>query len=359
MPAKPRSDVFDPSTQGDYLCGNETVRGRHLMGEDLVGDKDVSYRKKWIYDQLRRLASAMAIQVLDFAILGNLFFVILRNRPDLVADLSDEEVARRWWRVCPKKKDANGEPIKPTLADLADILEDIDEYRRRLSDISWLMRLAQQRVARRANTEDGASGRFFAHRFTCEALSCEAELLRSSLSVSLEGLRSGQATSVEDSKFTAAFERVASRVNAKDQRSAHRLSDTSQWVAPIGIGIFQEGIEAKQQSVERIANMSDDVSHIRSMDDTVDLRARHLSDDVFSDDTNDIATDGFLPMTLDEYLTVLKTVARCIVHERQLKNVPRLARKALRRLGLSPLEWLNRLLDWFRNEPARSAAAPV
>ena len=34
----------------------------------------------------------------------NHIHVILRNRPDIVAGWSDEEVARRWWKLFPLRK---------------------------------------------------------------------------------------------------------------------------------------------------------------------------------------------------------------------------------------------------------------
>ena len=45
----------------------------------------------------------------------------------------------------------------------------MNEYRRRLSNISWMMRLACQRIAVRANKEDDVDGRFF-KRFDCQRL---------------------------------------------------------------------------------------------------------------------------------------------------------------------------------------------
>jgi hypothetical protein len=43
--------------------------------------------------------------------------VVLRNRPDLVAAWSDEEIARRWWNLFPGRRAAfaeetAGEPIR-------------------------------------------------------------------------------------------------------------------------------------------------------------------------------------------------------------------------------------------------------
>ena len=71
---------------------------------------------------------------------------------------SDEEVARRWWYVCPERKNDDGSAAEPKSCELARFLENIDEYGRRLADISWLMRLACQTIALRANHEDDVDG---------------------------------------------------------------------------------------------------------------------------------------------------------------------------------------------------------
>jgi hypothetical protein len=82
--------------------------------------------------------------VLAFAILDNHFHVILRNRPDVVATWSDEEVARRWLRFCPVRKTAAGEAEEPSAAEIAALTgmpRRLVEFRRRLPDISSLARL--------------------------------------------------------------------------------------------------------------------------------------------------------------------------------------------------------------------------
>jgi hypothetical protein len=96
----------------------------------------------------------MAIDVLDYAILGNHLHVVLRNRPDLVSTWSDEEVARRWWLVCPSRRNEDGTIPDPKPCELGLLLRQVDQYRARLSDISWFMRLACQPIARWANQED-------------------------------------------------------------------------------------------------------------------------------------------------------------------------------------------------------------
>ena len=69
MPAKPRSEIFDPDKVGVYHCWNRLVRRRHLFGLDQLTGKNYNYRKEWVRDRMRELAGAMAIDVLDYAIL--------------------------------------------------------------------------------------------------------------------------------------------------------------------------------------------------------------------------------------------------------------------------------------------------
>ena len=124
--------------------------------------KNYSDRKGWARDRFRELAGAMAIDVLDYAILDNHLHVVLRNRPDIVSTWSDEEVARRWWFVCPLRRNDDGSVPDPKPCEIGLLLQKADQYRARLSDISWMMRLACQPIARRANQEDEVDGRFFA-----------------------------------------------------------------------------------------------------------------------------------------------------------------------------------------------------
>jgi hypothetical protein len=106
---------------------------------------------------LEFLTGCFGIDVLGFAVQSNHFHVILRNRPDVVAAWSDTEVATRWSRLCPVRRKADGSPEEPNEAELDAIRnhpQRLSQIRLRLSDLSWLMRMVSERVARRANQED-------------------------------------------------------------------------------------------------------------------------------------------------------------------------------------------------------------
>jgi hypothetical protein len=105
--------VFEPDAVGIYHCWNRLVQRRHPFGLNLLTGRFYSYRKTWVRDRLKQLAGGMAIDVLDYAILGNHLHVVLRNRPDLVSTWSDEEVARRWCQVCPLRRNEDGGRSRP------------------------------------------------------------------------------------------------------------------------------------------------------------------------------------------------------------------------------------------------------
>ena len=73
-----------------------TVRRCCLLGEDAVTGKNYDHRKLWLDDQLVHQARHFGIVLLCQAILSNHIHLVLRSRPDVVAEWGDSEVARRW-----------------------------------------------------------------------------------------------------------------------------------------------------------------------------------------------------------------------------------------------------------------------
>jgi hypothetical protein len=149
-----------------------------------------------------------AIDILDFAIVDNEFYVVLRNRPDLVQAMSPEEVARRWLRLSRwslvLKPEPTAEQIKEELAKPGRL----EELRRRLSSISWHMIMLKEPIARAANKEDGVRGHFFAERFDAVKLEDGEQRLATSLQINSLAVRLGLANDLANSRFTAAYARL-------------------------------------------------------------------------------------------------------------------------------------------------------
>ena len=165
MAAYARGQIVVADEVGVYHCIAQCVRRAFLCGVDPYTGRDYSHRKGWILDRLRGLAGLFAVEVSGYCVMSNHLHLVLRIRPDIAEQWSDEEIALRWCRVFPRRDDATGEPVEPGEHDLAMFLTDPDrlaEVRKRLASLSWLMRCLCENIARAANLEDGSSGRFWA-----------------------------------------------------------------------------------------------------------------------------------------------------------------------------------------------------
>ena len=143
---------------------NRCVRRVWLCGHDPVTGSCYVHRKQWIEDRLEELAGSFAVDVCGFSAMSNHVHVVFRTRPDVAEAWSDEEVARRWWRLFPKRRDEEGAPAEPGPQELRMLVGVADESalaerRRRLADLSWFMRCLSELIARRANAEDHVTGR--------------------------------------------------------------------------------------------------------------------------------------------------------------------------------------------------------
>jgi len=223
-------------------CVNRCVRRGFLCGQDPVTGQDYEHRRQWIRNRLEFLAGVFGIDVLGFAVMSNHLHVVLRSRPDVVATWSDEEVARRWWNLFPRRRNEDKSPAEPTDTDLNMILSDaavLAERRARLSSISWFMRCTSEVIARMANHEDECTGRFWEGRFRAQVLPDEAAIAACMAYVDLNPIRAGIAETPERSDFTSAKERIAdvksakevATSDAKDLRTEH--GERAGWLSPV------------------------------------------------------------------------------------------------------------------------------
>lgn len=82
-------------------CINRCVRRGFLCGQDAVTGNHQEHRREWILAHIEFLAGAMGVEVLGYAIMSNHFHLVLRNRPGIMTDWSDDEIAVRCWTLCP------------------------------------------------------------------------------------------------------------------------------------------------------------------------------------------------------------------------------------------------------------------
>jgi hypothetical protein len=157
MPRIRRRFLIDPTEVGIYHCINRCVRRSFLCGNDTVSGKNYDHRRQWIQDRIQFLAGQFGVDVLGFAVMSNHLHVVVRNRPDVVGAWSDDDVARRWWNIFPKRRDDEGNPKEPTDFELLMITADAI---RRVSGSPRLDRPAvAERQARRDSAGPGADPR--------------------------------------------------------------------------------------------------------------------------------------------------------------------------------------------------------
>jgi REP element-mobilizing transposase RayT len=170
---------------------------------------------------MESLASVFGCDVLSYAILSNHMHLILRNRPDVVASWSDEQVAVRWLRVFPGRRleEHLGEPTQTDVETLVRDAEKLAVVRRRLSDISWFMRALSEPIARMANRQDECTGRFWEGRFKAQRITDEAGLLACAMYVDLNPVRAALAPSPEESLHTSGYDRIHGQ-RGKEMNSA-------------------------------------------------------------------------------------------------------------------------------------------
>lgn len=223
MPGLNRSLAMPQEEVGVYHCFNRCVQQAFLCGFDHEKRIDYSHRKVWMREKLRRLARAFAVDLFKYSLMDNHLHLLLRNRPDLVDEWTDQEVARRWWEICPERVEQNGSAAEPQPVELEHWLNDPDqlrELRARLSNPSWLMRVWCSYIGRRANQETGKSGRFFEERFKSVRLLDEAAVLACALYIDLNPIRACLAETPEQSEYTSVYDRIAGR----QQRIARALA---------------------------------------------------------------------------------------------------------------------------------------
>jgi len=143
--------------------------------------------------------------------------VILRVDADQAAAWPQGEVIERWNKLFSLpvlvQRYLRGQTTSD--AEVNKVVEIVEEWRARLTDISWFMRVLNESIARQANREDHCTGRFWEDRFKSQALLDDAAILACMAYVDLNPIRAGMAETPEESDFTALQERLRAFASAR------------------------------------------------------------------------------------------------------------------------------------------------
>ena len=309
-----RAEVFDPREVAIlHLCAR-VVRKCYLFGVDPFTGINHDHRKVWIEDQLKLLAANFGIDLLAFAILSNHFHLILRSRPDVVETWDDSEVARRWLMLCPVRKKPDRSPEVPNEFELNSIRNDPEKLatiRKRLSDVSWWMRLLCQNIGTRANQEDKQVGKFFQGRYRAVRILDEETLLACAAYVDLNPIRAAMAETLESSEHTSVQRRIQALEQAASSTPSHGTGVDS-FMSPLAI-------DEKSDSIGPCANQ-----------------------------TRERCSDkGFLSMSIVDYLELLDASAR-MVRPDKTGYTPGDVAPIFERLKLDPDNWRLQIQDFGR-----------
>ncbi|QDP02638.1 transposase [Thalassotalea sp. PS06] len=198
-----------------YHCISRCVRRAYLCGQDIASDRSYEHRRGWIEKRLLFLAKVFCIDVCAYAVMSNHCHVVLHVDEDKSAKLSDLEVVERWHKLCKgtliTQSYVKNEPVAEYARDSLE--KTIATYRKRLSDISWFMRLLNEPIARMANAEDECTGRFWEGRFISQALLDESALIACMAYVDLNPVRAGISDKPSNSEYTSIKRRVKAALN--------------------------------------------------------------------------------------------------------------------------------------------------
>jgi len=193
-----------------YHCISRCVRRAFLCGDDKVSGKSFEHRRGWVEDKLLALSQVFSIDVCAYAIMSNHTHLVLFIDEASANTWSKAEVLQRWHQLFKgtllTQQYCRGEPIADYLQQ--SLSETVACYRERLMDISWFMRLLNERIARQANQEDNCTGRFWEGRFKSQALLDESALAACMAYVDLNPVRARIAKTPEDSAHTSVQQRV-------------------------------------------------------------------------------------------------------------------------------------------------------
>ncbi len=205
-----RQELVSLSDTPYYHCIARCVRRAFLCGEDTFSGRSYEHRKGWIVERMKQLSAVFAVDVCAYAVMSNHFHLVVKVDGERARRWSTDEVIERWCTLFSGPESvqryAAGGELSAAEANKVSILS--EEWRLRLSDLSWYMRCLNEHIARRANVEDQCTGRFWEGRFKSQALLDEQALLTCMAYVDLNPIRAGLAETPETSEFTSIYERI-------------------------------------------------------------------------------------------------------------------------------------------------------
>lgn len=357
MGRSPRSEQFPADEVAIAHVTQRCVRRAFLAGFDPATGKDYSFRRDWIRRRMEALVSAFAVEMLAYSILSNHIHLMLRVRPDIVAQWTDEEVALRWLRVFPGRRleEHLAEPTENDVKTLANNREKLAKIRLRLSNLSWFMRALSEPIARMANRQDECTGRFWEGRFHSQRITDEAGLLACAMYVDLNPVRAALAESPDAPQHTSAYDRIGGSQGQQIDSAAFDLVPVP--TAEAAAEIRNTPVETLKQK-RKAKKKNPTGKRIRRDEWLAPLTLRDTSlasDPEINHEGIRASNKGFLAMSLTDYLALLRWTARQGNQDSSAKVPPQL-QGTLTRLGIDISMWRDLVWNFKRYFGSSSCA---
>ena len=218
-----RKTLVDPAHAASFHCVARCVRRAWLCGFDDYFQRSFEHRKAWVERRILELGDIFACGIYAYAVMSNHYHLVVHMSPATSAAWRTEEVAQRWVKLYPTGKSETDQlKIQSILANEPLVTL----YRRRLTDLSWLMKSISEPIARRANAEDNVNGRFWQGRFKCQLLRDERALLAAMTYVDLNPIRANIAPGLNRSKHTSLRQRYRETLRTQEMASLPLLAMT-------------------------------------------------------------------------------------------------------------------------------------
>ncbi|MDK2776371.1 MAG: transposase [Pseudomonadota bacterium] len=228
---KPRKQQVSVEATPYYHCVSRCVRRAFLCGPDHISGESYEHRRGWLEAKILELPDIFSIQVAAYAVMSNHYHVVLHIDSDMAKNWTNQEVIERWHKLFKGNPLSQKFERKETMAqsELARLNIYVEEWRSRLMDISWFMRVLNEAIAREANAEDGCTGRFWEGRFKSQALLDEAALAACMAYVDLNPIRAGMAKTPESSDHTSTKKRA---IKAQQTQQPNRINQQPEQLLP-------------------------------------------------------------------------------------------------------------------------------
>ncbi len=293
-----RKHVILPGQPGFYHCVNRCVRRARLCGNDPVTGNNYDHRRDWMVERLRVLTTCFAIDIYAYAFMENHYHIVLYVDPKRVDTWSDDEVVKKWKTLWMWRRPSDELDIPEIVS-----REKIQQWRNRLADVSWVMRLLNEPMARIANAEDGAKGHFWESRFKCSPLLDDQGLVTCMVYADLNPIKAGIALTPEDSDYTS----IQLRLKQIDPGNDGTSLDTK------------------------------DFTHPQPMNQT---STRHCS--LLPITSSDAAHAQPVFISLERYIELVRITTDAIINEREVQQT-----ETLRLLGINATGWKTVVTDFM------------